>query len=377
MLPLFDPSSNSFFIYNIPFCGGFCAPTVNTDEACWRHFSNEFTVPASAKFMKLAPCCEHSIMCRSCGMIGHRRADHNRKKVMGFGTFMNAIALVLCILGAVGGLASDRGTLRALTWVHGEGYVLGDDGVRIGTISIQISTKVRTARVEIEGIDNVRKQKLISSGFEELSQGVFDRTISWGKDEDSCKLVNEWREACESCQSNTPATSTLILSIITQFPTMATNLQRSTRFGDVNCQKTMGVITNVFSLLSSLSSMLLYRRACYTDMPEKAMGTEIEWRLGIGFRCIMITTLIKIVDATCHAVLPTPRQRWRPPEEKIRDVADYMLLAPPVAEDMESQMQQEATASFGDSEDQDRDPTSTVVGKTEDVEGAPAKNTQF
>eukprot|EP00927_Polykrikos_kofoidii_P020749 TRINITY_DN19889_c0_g1_i1.p1 TRINITY_DN19889_c0_g1~~TRINITY_DN19889_c0_g1_i1.p1 ORF type:complete len:399 (+),score=60.56 TRINITY_DN19889_c0_g1_i1:87-1283(+) len=324
---MFDPSSSQFLVYRIPICGGFCAPTVNQDKTCWRHFSNEYTVPGADKFMKAAPYVEHSMLCRTCGKTGPKCADHHRKKVLGFGLLVNAIALGLCIVGAVSCTTSDRDTLKAIAWVYGEGI----DG-QSRTISIWMSVHTTVVQVETQDENALAKKGLLRKGFEEVSHNVFEIANAWG--DGACTGNGTMRETCEECNANQIAIPTLIMAAISQVPTMATNLQRSTRFGDVNCQKTLGILSNVLGFVGSFASMMSFRQACYTDMPETIDDVKLEWRLGAGFRCVLIATLIKVVDAVCHAFVPTPRQRWEPPDKDIEDVADYLLLAPPVCEEM-------------------------------------------
>eukprot|EP00927_Polykrikos_kofoidii_P020750 TRINITY_DN19889_c0_g2_i1.p1 TRINITY_DN19889_c0_g2~~TRINITY_DN19889_c0_g2_i1.p1 ORF type:complete len:327 (+),score=27.72 TRINITY_DN19889_c0_g2_i1:110-1090(+) len=326
---MFDASSGKFFVYNIPICGGFCAPTVNQDKTCWRHFSNEYTVPGSAKFVKVAPYVEHSILCRTCGKTGTKFGDHHRKKFLGFGVFLNTIALALCIVGAVSSTSSERDTLKATAWVYGEGKPIAG---QLDSVRIWMSVRKSVIRVELQNEHVFTKSELLLEGFKEVSQNVFEVETAWG--DGACSGSTYMRKTCEECNSNQFATSTLILSVIAQFPTVATDLQRSTRFGDVNCQKTAGVLSNVFGFFSSFAAIVSFHQACYTDMPEAVGDVKLEWRLGVGFYSVLIATLIKVVDSIFHCLVPTPSQRWQPPDTNIVDVADYLLLAPPVCEEM-------------------------------------------
>lgn len=58
------------------------------------------------------------------------------------------------------------------------------------------------------------------------------------------------------CLDSASATvSFAIMGAITQIPQMTTDLQRSTRFGDVNCQATMGAVTSFWGTYSGISSL--------------------------------------------------------------------------------------------------------------------------
>eukprot|EP00927_Polykrikos_kofoidii_P020751 TRINITY_DN19889_c0_g3_i1.p1 TRINITY_DN19889_c0_g3~~TRINITY_DN19889_c0_g3_i1.p1 ORF type:complete len:338 (+),score=37.41 TRINITY_DN19889_c0_g3_i1:35-1048(+) len=327
---MFDASSDRFFVYYIPICGGFCAPTVNQDKTCWRHFSNEYTLPLSARFMKIAPYVEHSILCRTCGKTGTKCADRHRKRFSGVGVFVNAIALGLSIVAAVGSTTLDRDTLKATAWVYAEGKPTAG---QLDTVRMWVSVQKSVIRIEHPTKPRFQKEELLLDGFEEVSQDVFEIQTAWGGG--MCSGSTYMRKTCDECHSKQFAVSSLILSVISQFPTIATSLQRSTRFGDVNCQKTAGVLSNMLSFSTSFAAIMSFHHACYTVMPETVGPVKLEWRLGVGFFCVLTAILIKVVDVIFHALVPTPPQRWQPPDMDMEDLADYLSLAPPVCEEMQ------------------------------------------
>lgn len=74
------------------------------------------------------------------------------------------------------------------------------------------------------------------------------------------------------------------MAAVSQIPTITTDLQRSTRYCDVNCQKTMGIVTNVLSLFSSMSALMAFRNSCYSSLPTDLSGHgTLHWSIGIGF----------------------------------------------------------------------------------------------
>ena len=57
--------------YSIPFCGGFCAPTVNPETSPIRQVSNEYTLPQPC--FRSAGCrrlWETAFLCRAFGGVG-------------------------------------------------------------------------------------------------------------------------------------------------------------------------------------------------------------------------------------------------------------------------------------------------------------------
>merc|ERR1712151_1445828 len=122
---------------------------------------------------------------------------------------------------------------------------------------------------------------------------------------------------------------------------MATNCQRSTMYGDVNCQATLGFLSNVFSLVMNLITLTTFRDACYKDLPNSVsqggFTVDVDWSLDVSFAFIVVATFIKLSDALTHILLKTPEARWTKPPTEMKDVGDYLMLAcQPKQEGMES-----------------------------------------
>jgi len=309
-------------IYNIPICGGFCAPTKNPDDTCLRHFSNEYTLPGAAVFMQLAPCIETTGCCRMCGRIGSEFGEIHRRSIALCASLVSVVALFLTII-ATCGISTNPDVLQSAYWVHAtdpRGFesfmnlVMKFDKVdcdRETPLSRQLCISNATAA----GFD---KQE--SAGPE---ANVFVRVVNWN-DEVACNRT-QTPAICAHCKDNLPATSSMIVSVITSIPTLTTDLQRATRFGDVNCQAAMARITGVISLFSGLSSLFAFYQACYVSLPTDLGGGQIESDLGVGFYCLMVAVLLKLVDICIHFVIPTPAARWR--ETHATTLEGYMMEA--------------------------------------------------
>mmetsp|Transcript_123457 Transcript_123457/g.193668 ORF Transcript_123457/g.193668 Transcript_123457/m.193668 type:complete len:317 (+) Transcript_123457:66-1016(+) len=299
-----DSSSPKFCCYNIPICGGFCAPTENPDESCYRHVSNEFTIPASPKFMMVAPLCEHSPCCILCGQIGVPALAPYRKCIFTFAATANIVAAILCLIAAVSGLSTDAGKLENLPWVKGVGTLCPTTGTCADT-KLYIGI---TARYAVTATSS---------------------QVSKWDDASSCDgaLIPSLNEMCQDCKDNLLASTTLITGIISAFPTITTDFQRTTTFGDVNCQSSFGVLSNIFSFVMTFTSLWSFRTACFSDLPNSfGTGSTMDWEMGPGFRCLMGATIIKVIDIFCHLLVQTPAVRWRKPDKAITDVTDYMKL---------------------------------------------------
>lgn len=321
---LCDPASKRFWIWNIPIVGGFCAPSESTEKSCLRHFSNEFTLPLTKCFMRLLPCMEQNLCCVAIGKIGCACADRLRKVIMMSSCCMNLLAMFALILAAIGGLATQPAVLSKLAWVRGTGM--------LPRAKLEVYMGLKFQYHQMSCLELPQRTLFLNRtagmGWSEPEQGCFERLISWNDERMCTQASQEVADLCKDCKKSLLPRSALTLSILTQLPTMATNLQRATRFGDVNCQAGMGFATNFISLFSSLITLMSFRRSCMDNAPAAISGVSLEWRAGPGLMLVFLGTLVKVIDIIVHCSVPTPRQRWQNPGPEVKDVAVYMAMAP-------------------------------------------------
>ena len=115
---------------------------------------------------------------------------------------------------------------------------------------------------------------------------------------------------CHQCKNACASTyNAVIVSLVTSVPQLLTDIQRSTRRGDLNCQKVMGVVTGIIGTLSSLSSLSLYANGCLNNLPTSDnLGDSITYSFGPGFVCLLLATLLKPFDVLVHFVTPVVRE---------------------------------------------------------------------
>merc|ERR1712100_826850 len=107
---------------------------------------------------------------------------------------------------------------------------------------------------------------------------------------------------------------------------LTTNLQRATRYGDVNCQKSLGVFGNFLSMITTLVAAAAWSAACYKNLPRALFGVTMEWSHGAGVLCLVFGTLVKVPDALGNLLIRTPEKRWKEQVGPIADLADYLDL---------------------------------------------------
>ena len=88
------------------------------------------------------------------------------------------------------------------------------------------------------------------------------------------------------------------------FPTLMTDFQRSTRKGDLNCQKFMAILTGILGTITNLIALSSYSAECYTNLPENYLGFEMTYHLGPAFNCMLVATILKPFDVLIHFFTP-------------------------------------------------------------------------
>ena len=186
-----------------------------------------------------------------------------------FAASLSFLALILCIV-AVCSLTYDKNQVKSTNWTYGE-----SDTVEyfVGLYEVVV---------------------LVDHGE--------DVEIRWDDKDCTDDYCQDCKNACNS------AISTAIIALITCFPTLQTDLQRSTVKGDLNCQKFMGMFTGLMGAFSTLIALSTYADGCYRNLPDKdPIGSEIVWYLGPGFVCLLVATLLKPIDFLIHLLMPVEK----------------------------------------------------------------------
>eukprot|EP00397_Hematodinium_sp_SG-2012_P018472 GEMP01018925.1.p1 GENE.GEMP01018925.1~~GEMP01018925.1.p1 ORF type:complete len:217 (+),score=31.25 GEMP01018925.1:166-816(+) len=102
----------------LPVCGGWCMPTENPDESCFRHFSNEWTIPAQPCFYACMPILEQNKCCFCIGGFGFQIPDGARKGLMCCALCLSFLAMILFALTFFG-LHCDADGIKSWYWIKG------------------------------------------------------------------------------------------------------------------------------------------------------------------------------------------------------------------------------------------------------------------
>jgi len=322
-------------LYNIPICGGFCAPTENPDKSCFRHFSNEYTIPARGPYMKIGHVIEWSRCCIFCGSRGFPCAHRNRKTVMAVAVGVNLFMWGLLIY-PVFGLSLNADQIKNAAWATGEARNEGQEPF----LNVYVGLKARVDEIDCKRVQNrstcesamaaIGSSASVQWPFDSQGDGVYSRVVEWSSD-GSCPEPGsgldvgaasgptpgpQAGDACRTCQESVGETVTFaIMGVITQIPTIATNMQRSTAFGDVNCQATMGFVSSFFGCFSALMTLRSFSMSCWRNLEPESSGSPItvEWQGGAAFWCLVAASVLKLWDAFSHLATPTPPGRHSKP----------------------------------------------------------------
>lgn len=250
---------------------------------------------------------------------------------------------------AAGALFMNPALIKATAWSRGA--IVSDE--HHARAKIWVGLHGRVDEIDCSGSDQKANCEALLDQYprlKEIREGVYQRVVEFSE-QASCikfavkpehvRIVDSWAPTyfnettamCEGCRDSASSSVTfVIMGLITQIPQMTTDLQRATRFGDVNCQATMGCVTSFWGTYSGLRSLLSFSESCWKKFPSEFVGANgnilrFEWSMGPGYLCLMIATVMKLWDAVAHLSLPTPRVRQDPPPKDVENLLDYMMMA--------------------------------------------------
>ena len=120
-------------------------------------------------------------------------------------------------------------------------------------------------------------------------------------------------EDCNACKEvSASLVSTLILSLVTYFPSIFTNVLRMYPNYDVNCQKIFGVFVTMFSMVSALYTWQGYANDCFrgfydglinfdsdqqviessADSNDIFLSYDADWKAGAGYICLVVAVSV-------------------------------------------------------------------------------------
>ena len=103
------------------------------------------------------------------------------------------------------------------------------------------------------------------------------------------------------------------MALVTALMTLRFDQVRRNESSDHNFAKSLAVFcVGLLNFVMSLSSLSAFSDDCFSHLPTDITlpgdGTpaQMTWKLGPGFWCVTIATLLKVVHIAVHVVVPTP-----------------------------------------------------------------------
>lgn len=229
--------------------------------------------PPCFKFAFIRKYFEDCACCVSCSKLGSDWGERNRATIMLVAAAFSLLGLILSLISLIG-VSTDADTVKNIAWNVGE-----SSGVDyyVGLNVMVIEAGGETVKKEWDDID----------------------CSNWN-------VIANGSDICDSCADATAGIiSTVVVAFITSITTLQTDIQRSTRAGDLNCQKFMGMLTASLGMFGTLYSLSSYVQSCNNELPdETGSGNDIDWKLGPGFNCLLVATLLKPIDFIAHLIVP-------------------------------------------------------------------------
>eukprot|EP00308_Calcidiscus_leptoporus_P016714 CAMPEP_0119403980 /NCGR_PEP_ID=MMETSP1334-20130426/143664_1 /TAXON_ID=127549 /ORGANISM="Calcidiscus leptoporus, Strain RCC1130" /LENGTH=390 /DNA_ID=CAMNT_0007427937 /DNA_START=20 /DNA_END=1192 /DNA_ORIENTATION=- len=341
------------FLSYLPMCGGWCIPNLSPEVTCVRNFSNENTMfKAFADSYRIRSYAEHSALMRRCGNCGVECAGRRRCSLMSFALLVSLFAWACFFIGACG-MSVQASVLMKIPWtvttftreetdpswkpVPGKVVFTEYWGIRGGVLTMQGVT------LGI-GPNGTVVWKVDSDAYTESAGKYGDP--SWGCDVDSDSVssglftpasAQAYTLFCTQCEgASRKAMIFVLFSVISHFLQVKKDLQRLTPYGDLNCQKFMGVVMGWISMITAFVSIIIYEMACSNQFPEELRGTVVKdgatyevvakahRKMGLGVIFMMTGTCCKFVDGLIHLLVKTPAPKREPVADGITFV-DYFL----------------------------------------------------
>jgi hypothetical protein len=246
-------------------------------------------------------------VCETMGRVGcvPTESAKMRRILFGFGIVANIISFALTIFAM---MASNEDFDRLQMTSFSSGTVTVNS-IETNEVAEEITLDIGLRAVALDNPATVGQQVY---NFDEFC----DLTDLAGR------YLNE--DQCSSCSDSSGGLmTTLVISLITCFPVIFTDVLRMYSNYDLNCQKFFGSFVSTFALIMTLSTILAYENSCfnsfydgnvYFDADSNALDDEIgatyladfAWEAGNGLICLYLATFIKLLDIIANVLVPTP-----------------------------------------------------------------------
>lgn len=244
-------------------------------------------------------CC--GFCCNAFGPIGveHLSQQKIRAPLMIFLSVLSFIQIILAVCAAVG-LSASKSDLQNVPWTSAD-------------ISIDLS------HLEMDEKQNIQMYMGLTSVYVE-SNGPINTGNSLLNWEEYCDFVNQTDyavgsgtsqgyDSCHECEeAGAGLYTTVIVTILSKFGQLTTDLTRSHGPEDVPCQKVFGALIPIIGVITGISALLTFDNSCYKNIPHSIGNASINPSRGVGYHFEMVITIVGILDILGHMLVPLPKE---------------------------------------------------------------------
>ncbi|KAL7552354.1 hypothetical protein ACHAWF_015593 [Thalassiosira exigua] len=270
-----------------------------------------------------SPVLEQNRFCRFFGKIGLLDADFVlRRKIIAVGFVANVLAFLLTAYSCFAMATSDPHMLRAASFTDGV--------LKVNGLPTALRTDIGLRAVAVTDTNGLFEPEVIS--FDAFCER-FQYSVG--------RFNPDAEKNYGACQSHSSGlVSSVIIGMIFLVPTINTDVTRSFKNYDVNCQKFFGGIVGGISACMSLFTLLSYKQNCFAafyegitpfvvpeasmymstlienhpevaatimaEFPEDGIQVEMKWGPGPGLICTYIALALKCVDIVVNFLIPAP-----------------------------------------------------------------------
>jgi hypothetical protein len=94
------------------------------------------------------------------------------------------------------------------------------------------------------------------------------------------------------------------------------------------------VVTGIIGMVGNIMAMKAFREACFDDIQPRSVDVTITKQRGAALICLIVVTLLKLVDIAAHLMVPAARGGEALSHQELAKRAEQMEveLAPLVEE---------------------------------------------
>ena len=264
-------------------------------------------------------CLEQNACCECVGQIGCQFFKKNhvaRRRVFAVGFCFNFAALAFTIVASMA-FTTNFNLLTSTSFTRGDITVPAWNNGTSARLDIGFRAVALTDPSQVMGGDTV-------SSFDEFCDSPI------GDENSIQRFLSD--DLCGECKERSEQfVVTCIVNVMLIGRNMVSDITRMYPQYDLNCPNFYGSLMATLSVILGLWTIASYQDHCFNDVeqdlrpfyrnnftvvpddhdstsvdPSDLLLVRFEWRFGPGLSCLWVSTCLRLVDALCNYLVPTP-----------------------------------------------------------------------